>query len=259
MSRVIIYQLPDTQSPEETLLKVKQNPSLIYDILGYGYQNILQDAKIICFDSSLMIPTVEAPTYAEAECLVKNQKEKTDFFEYDGFTFATMNHSDFKLLSDVEQNDFVNKFMDALSLQTCKVKELSVYSLASLAAVTVIEQSSIIDPGLSNENFFDGRRTEGNEINSITFQPISSENTDIYVTSLEIEVEPNLIIDQPDSIVFDIDEQTSSSILEIFNGSDIENAHNFVVDDTELKRYDDIEYPFDEDIDVDPYDNFDIL
>jgi hypothetical protein len=259
MSKVIIHQLPNLQSIEENINEVRNNPSFIYEILGFGNEHPLQNHDLISIDSTLMIQSVEAQTVEEARCLVQNQNSKADFFEFDGFTFVVMNSRQFKSLSISAQQDFVNKFFDSLSLHTCEIKERSVYSLASLAALTVIEQSSIIDPGLSDIDFFDGRGNEANEISSITFEPTSSENTDFYVTSMEIELEPKLSVDVSESIVFDIDEQTSSSILEISDGSDLEDAGNAVVDDTELKRYDDIEYPFEEDIDADPYDNFDIL
>jgi hypothetical protein len=251
--------LSDTRTPEETIFLVKKNALLIFDVLGYGHQNIHQEAKIFCFESTLTIPRVEAPTYEDALNNIQNQNVKSNFFEYDGFTFACMNPTDFKSLSTEIQQDFVHKFIDSLSLKTIEVQELAAYSLTCLATMLIIEQSNIIDPGLSDLHYFEGRETEEKEISSITFEPNSIEK-DLFFTSIDDnELVSNIIKDIPESIFYDIQEQPSSSIVELSYDSGLEDSSNYIADDSDPNFYIEDINSYDENLDIDPYENFDLL
>jgi len=206
MNRVIFNNLPNISTPYELIDAIRKEPSLIFDALGYCNEDVLNDAEIVCFETKLNIPKVDASDLNEALNITSLKYDDIHFFEFDGMTFPSIKKETFDALPIDEKQSYVDHLMDALILSKVEVKRLVLWSMSNLATIGISDWSEMIDPGLSDATYFNERIYEGNNIDFISFEP-KEEESEAYFTFLDHqELEPNILVNLPESIIFEAED-----------------------------------------------------
>lgn len=206
MNRAIFNYLPNISTPFELIDAIRQEPSLIFVALGYCNEDVLNDAEIVCFETKLNIPKVDASDLNEALNITSLKYDNIHFFEFDGMTFPSIKKETFDVWVAEDKQKYVNQLIDALILSKVEIKKLSIWSLSNLSAITLLDHSDMIDPGLSNVSYFNGRGSSENVFEIISFEPKMMESEVYFSFDDQQALVPNILVNLPESIVFETDD-----------------------------------------------------
>jgi len=227
MNRVIFNYLPNISTPYELIDAIRQEPSLIFDALGYCNEDVLSGPEIVVIETKLDIPNVEASDYNDAFKIVNTKSNNVNFFEFDGMTFPSIKKETFDVWVAEDKQKYVNQLIDALILSKVEIKKLSIWSLSNLSAITLLDQSYMIDPGLSNVSYFNDRVSSENVFEIISFEPKMMENEVYFSFDDQQTLVPNILVNLPESIVFETDDFSLISSDDTQDESEIDVENNF--------------------------------
>ncbi len=258
MSRAIFSYLTNTNTPEELINAIRQEPLLIYETMGYDMGKSSTDPEVVCFETEMLIPIVDANDIEEARLKVAQSNESVKYFEFEGMTFPSIKKEKFLILTQDEQKAYVEQLLDTLQISNVKVKKMALWSLSTLTAVAIADYTDLVDPGQFIPNHFDGRISNNNDIESISFEGSEPEFETSFSLVLDNHQDTS-IQEVPESLVFDVETDFSSNGHDTFNSDQIENA---VINNEDEITFDWTEFDdnsFDINNDNDIFDNFDLI